>query len=458
MQAIEHYLDEHQEAFLGELLAFLSIPSVSALPEHAEDVRRAARWVADRLAGAGLEHVEILETGGHPAVYADWLHAKGQPTILVYGHFDTQPADPLELWEHPPFAPHIEGDRIYARGASDNKGNMLVPILAAEAVLRARGALPVNLKFLFEGEEEIGSPHLPAFIEGHRALLSCDLALNADTGQYSESEPSITVGLKGICGLQLDMRGPNRDVHSGVYGGVIQNPLHAMARLLASMHDAEGRVAVQGFYEGVQPLTPEERADIAAVPFDEAAYIADLGVDALFGEPGYTPRERAGARPTLEVNGLWGGFTGQGTKTIIPSEAHAKITCRLVPNQDPAQVIECIRQHVACNTPPGVRVTVTATENGSRAYWVPKDHAGVQAASEVLSALYGREPYLERTGGSVPVTTFFQTYLGIYTISFGFGLPDERIHSPNEFYRKSSFRRGQTAYAMLLDRLAQETL
>ncbi len=458
MQQIESYLDAHQDAYLQELLAFLAIPSVSALPEHAGDVRRAGQWVTERLTRAGLEHVQLLETGGHPVVYGDWLHADGSPTILIYGHFDTQPADPLELWERPPFAPYIEGDRIYARGVSDNKGNMFIAILAVEALLATRGALPVNVKLLFEGQEEIGSPQLPAFIQGHRELLACDLALSTDSGQYSESEPAITVGLKGICGVQLDMRGPNRDVHSGVYGGAIQNPLHAMARLLASMRSPEGKILVQGFYDGVRPLTPQDRADIAAVPFDEQAYMDDLGVTDLFGEPGYTARERAWARPTLEVNGLWGGFTGEGTKTVIPSEAHAKITCRLVPDQDPAQIVELLRRHVAMHTPPGVTVTVTSSDNGSRAYLIPADHPGVQAASEVLAALYGRQPYLERTGGSVPVTTFFQAYLGVYTVSFGFGLPDERIHSPNEFFRRSSFRRGQTAYAMLMDRLAQEAL
>lgn len=458
MSDIERYLQSHQDAYLEELLAFLAIPSISALPEHADDVRRAGQWVAQRLSRAGLEHVQLMETGAHPLVYADWLHAPGRPTVLIYGHMDTQPADPLALWNHPPFEPYVEGDRIYARGASDNKGNMLVPILAVEALLATRGSLPVNVKFLFEGQEEIGSPQLPAFIEQHRDLLACDLALNADTGQYSETEPSITVGLKGICGLQIDMRGPNRDVHSGVYGGTIQNPLHAMARLLDSMRNAEGKIMVQGFYQDVRPLTPQEQADIAAVPFDEQAYMHDLGVAALYGEPGYTTRERAWARPTLEVNGLWGGFTGEGTKTIIPSEAHAKITCRLVPDQDPAHIIAMIRQHVAQHTPPGVTTTVTSPDPGAPAYLVPADHPGVRAAAEVLAELYGREPYLERTGGSVPVTTFFQSYLGVYTISFGFGLPDERIHSPNEFYRKSSFRRGQTAYVRLLDRLAEVAL
>lgn len=456
MHDIERYLSEHQPAFLDYLLDFLTIPSISALPAHAADVRRAAHWVAERLAQAGAEHVSVLETSGHPVVYGDWLHAPGRPTVLIYGHFDTQPADPLDLWDHPPFEPHVEGDRIYARGATDDKGNMLVPILAIEALLATRGALPLNVKFLLDGQEEIGSPGLAAFIQEHRSLLACDLAVSADSGQFSETEPSITVGLKGICGLQLDMIGPSRDVHSGIYGGAIQNPLHAMARLLDSMRSPQGKILVEGFYAGVRPLSSDERADIAAVPYDEAALKADLGVAALHGEPGYTMRERAWARPTLEVNGLWGGFTGEGSKTIIPSQAHAKITCRLVPDQDPEVVLQAIRRHVARHTPPGVTVTVTTADNGARAYLAPADHPGVRAASEVLEALYGRAPYLERSGGSVPVTTFFREHLNVYTINFGFGLPDERVHSPNEFFRQSSFRRGQTAYVMLLDRLAQE--
>ena len=458
MMEPERYLDEHQPTYVEELRAFLSIPSISALPEYAGDVRRAGEWVAERLARAGAEHVQLMETGGHPVVYGDWLHAPGRPTVLIYGHFDTQPADPLEQWDHPPFAPHIDGDRIYARGATDNKGNMLVPILATEALLATRQALPLNVKFLFEGQEEIGSPQLSAFIQAHRELLDCDLVINADIGQHSETQPALSVGLRGICGLQLDMRGPNRDVHSGGSGGAIQNPLHAMARLLSSMRNTEGKIMVQGFYADVRPLSDEERDTIAAVPYDEQEYMAGLGIAEFYGEPGYTTRERTWARPTLEVNGLWGGFIGEGTKTVIPSEAHAKITCRLVPDQDPAQIMEAIRQHVARHTPPGVTIAVSSADEGSRAYLVPTDHPGLRIAGEVLSALYGREPYLERTGGSVPIMSFFLEHLGAYAVNFGFGLPDENVHSPNEFYRLSSFRRGQGAFLVLLERLAEEKL
>jgi acetylornithine deacetylase/succinyl-diaminopimelate desuccinylase-like protein len=457
MEQYDTYLESHQDRFVQEMLSLLSIPSISALPENAKEVRRAAEWVSSRLQAVGMESVQILETGGHPVVYADWLHAAGLPTVLIYAHFDTQPVDPIELWHHPPFEPFVDGDRIYARGASDDKGNLLVPVAALEALLSTRGSLPINVKVLFEGQEEIGSPQLSAFVASHRDLLACDVVLNADTEQFSETEPAVTVGLKGICGLELEVRGPDHDVHSGIYGGAIQNPLHALVRLLDSMRSPDGKILVQGLYAGVRPLALEDREAIAAVPYDEQAYLQDLGAPALFGEPGYTARERAWARPTLEVNGLWGGFTGEGIKTVIPSAAHAKITCRLVPDQEPSQVVAAIRAHVAKNTPPGVTVTVTPTENGSRAYLIPADNPYLGAARDVLRDLYGREPYLERTGGSVPVTTFFKDLLGVYTVSFGFGLPDERVHSPNEFFRKSSFRRGQSAYCRLLDRLAEPT-
>lgn len=458
MEKYQVYLESSFDQHFQELLSLYAIPSISALPEHAVDVRRAAEWVHARLGAAGMEHVQILETGGHPVVYADWLHAENRPTALIYAHFDTQPVDPVALWDHPPFEPYVDGDRIYARGASDDKGPLMATITALEALLATRDSLPINVKVLFEGQEEIGSPQLSAFIAGHRDTLACDLVINADLGQFSETQPSTTVGLKGICGLELTVRGPDHDVHSGIYGGAIQNPLHALVRLLDSMRAPDGKILIRGFYTDVAPLTPEDREAIAAVPFDEAAYMRDLGVTALFGEPGYTARERAGARPTLEVNGLWGGFSGEGTKTVIPSTAHAKITCRLVPNQDPAQVIKAIQDHVGRNTPPGVEVIVKPNESGSRAYLVPTDNVYLRAACDVLREVYGHEPYLERTGGSVPVTTFFKDELGVYAIGFGFGLPDERLHSPNEFFRVSSFRRAQAAYCRLLDRLAEPTI
>lgn len=453
MPTWESYLAERQASYQDELLDFLRIPSVSSLPNHAEDVRRAGEWVRRRLEAAGVEGVRILETGGHPVVYGEWLHAPGKPTILIYGHFDTQPADPLELWDKPPFEPVVRDGRVYARGASDDKGNMLVPILAVEAMLKSDGALPVNLKFLFEGQEEIGSPQLPAFMAAHRELFACDLVVSADGGQHDEEHPSLTVACKGLSGVQIDVRGASADLHSGVFGGAVANPIHALVHLLDTMRSPEGKILVEGFYDAVVPLTEADRAHIAEVPFDEAVYKAKLGIPALVGEPGYTAAEQLGARPTLEVNGIWGGFQGAGVKTVLPGEAHAKITCRLVPNQEPAAIAELLKAHVERHLTPGVTATVSRLPGQAQPYAIPADHWGNQAAAAVLEEVYGKKPYYERTGGSIPVCELFQEHLGAYTVSFAFGLMDEQIHSPNEFYRLASFERGRVAYCKLLARL-----
>jgi acetylornithine deacetylase/succinyl-diaminopimelate desuccinylase-like protein len=453
MPGWEAYLDAEQARFTAELLDFLRIPSISAIPAHAPDVQRAAEWVAARVGAAGLENIAILPTGGHPVVYADWLHAPGKPTILIYGHFDVQPVDPVELWTHPPFEPHLEDGRVYARGASDDKGNMLVPILALEAILKSVGHLPVNVKLFFEGQEEIGSPQIGTFLPLHKERFACDMVLNADGGQYSEREPAILVALRGICGVQIDVKAAKIDLHSGMYGGIIMNPIHALVMLLASMRATDGVITVEGFYDNVRPLSAEDRARIAAVPFDAEELIEQMQVPALFGEAGYSPLEASGARPTLEVNGIWGGFQEAGTKTVLPSEAHAKITCRLVADQDPLQIVELLRAHVARHTPPGVTVSITALDSHAYPYLSPPDFAGNLAAREILTEIYGREPYEVRSGGSIPVCTLFERHLGVYSASFGFGLMDERQHSPDEFFRLESFRKGQSAYCKLLERL-----
>ncbi|MBO9312934.1 MAG: dipeptidase [Chloroflexus sp.] len=449
------YLTANQDRFLSELVDFLRIPSISAISAHAGDVLRAAEWVANRLTAAGMEHVAILPTGGHPVVYADWLHAPGKPTVLIYGHFDVQPVDPLDLWTHPPFEPHIENNRIYARGASDDKGNMLIPILAVEALLRSRGSLPVNVKFFFEGQEEIGSPQIPAFLQEERERFACDLVLSADGGQWSEDQPQILVGLRGGCGVQIDVYGPKMDLHSGMYGGVVQNPIHALVQILDSMRSDDGMITIPGFYDQVRPLSPADRERIAAIPFSEEKLKAALGVPALFGEAGFTPREREWVRPTLEVNGIWGGFQQEGIKTVLPAEAHAKITCRLVPDQDPQTILELLQAHIKRHTPPGVNVTVTPLAFQAYPYLIPEDDPGNIAVREVLIELYGREPYYVRSGGSIPICTLFQRQLGAYTSSFAFALDDERFHAPDEFFRLSSFRKGQAAYCMLLERLGR---
>jgi acetylornithine deacetylase/succinyl-diaminopimelate desuccinylase-like protein len=452
MTTWQEYLAAEQPRFLDELLDFLRIPSISALPDHAADVQRAAEWVGARMTQAGIEGVRILPTGGHPVVYGEWLHAPGKPTVLIYGHFDTQPADPIELWSSPPFEPVVRDGRVYARGASDDKGNMLTPILAVEALLRTDGQLPVNVKFLFEGQEEIGSPQLAPFVQQHAALFAADLALSSDGGQYSETEPEILVGLRGGTAIQIDVRGPNRDLHSGLYGGMVNNPNHALAAILASMRGDDGRILVEGFYDGIPPLTDEERRQIAAVPFDPELVLDDLGIAALWGEAGYTPRERVWVRPTLEVVGMWGGFQGAGVKTVLPSAAHAKIVCRLVQGQSSDRIAAQIAMHVAKVAPPGVEATVTQLGFGAKAYALTADHWAVAPVREVLVEMYGREPYYVRSGGSIPVCTMLEEHLGVVTVSFAFGLWDERQHSPDEFFRLESFRRGQEGYCKVLHR------
>ena len=457
MAEYQDYLVSNQERFEDELIEFLRIPSISALPERAEDVARAGHWVARRLTAAGVENVEVLPTEGHPVVYGDWLHAPGKPTVLIYGHFDVQPVDPVELWTNPPFEPTIREDRVYARGASDDKGNMLAPILAVEALLQCEGALPVNLKFCFEGQEEIGSPHIPDFMPPHRERFASDLAVSADGGQFSETEPILLMSLRGVCGLQIDVNGASSDLHSGLHGGRIQNPIHALTQILGSLRRADGSVAVEGFYDDVVELTAEERAAVARVPFDGDNYLEGLGLTEEFGEPGYTNRERGWVRPTLEMNGIWGGFQEEGIKTVLPNSAHAKITCRLVANQDPARVIELLTEHITQNAPQGVTVSVTPLSILGRPYSISADHWGNRVASAVLKEMYGREPYQTRSGGSIPITGVFQEQLGVDTISFGFGIEDENYHAPDEFFRLASFRKGQAAYCKLLHKLGESS-
>jgi len=452
----EKYLIEHKERFMNELFDFLRIPSVSALAEHADDVARAARWVEERLKAAGIESVTVMPTGGHPVVYGEWLHAPGKPTILVYGHFDTQPVDPVELWDSPPFEPTIRGNRIYARGVSDDKGNMFIPIIVAEAILKTGASLPVNLKFLFEGQEEIGSPQLPEFISANKQLLRCDMVLSSDGAQWAEDQPMVVLGTRGLAALFIDIRGPGHDLHSGTYGGTIANPVHALVHILDTLHDHEGRITVDGFYDDVRPITDEIRAKLAELPYDEAQYLEETGSPRTFGEPGYTTYERAGLRPTLEINGLYGGFQGEGLKTVLPAAAHAKISCRLVADQDPGKIIDLLVRHVEKVAPKEVKAAVTGNPSGAIPYLIPPDYAGLKTASAVLKDIYGKEPYRVYMGGSIPTNALFLEHLGAYTIVFAFGQLDELQHSPNEFLRISGYEKGQKAYGHLFQRLGKE--
>ncbi|MGD8519783.1 MAG: dipeptidase [Desulfobacterales bacterium] len=454
MASWETYLNEHKSQYLDELLGFLRIPSISSQPDHANDVQRAAEWVSNRLQQAGMEVVQVLPTGGHPVVYGEWLHADGKPTILIYGHFDVQPVDPVDLWSDPPFEPAVRDNRVYARGAADDKGNMLIPILAVEALLNTQGTLPVNVKFFFEGQEEIGSPQVSEFIPEQRDLLSCDLILSADGGQWEEDQPSLTLGLRGICAVQIDVQGAKSDVHSGTYGGTFMNPIHALVQIVDSMRGPDGKILVAGFYDDVRSLSETERSHFEAVPYEEDVYKKELGVNELFGEPGYSTYERAWARPTLELNGIWGGYQGEGIKTVIPSKAHAKISCRLVPDQDPEKIGRLLIAHIEKHAPKYVKVTAGVIPGLADPYLIPHDHPGNQAARAVHKELYGKEPYYTRMGGTIPVCGVLLKALDAYAVNFAFGLKDENVHAPNEFFRLDSFERGQKAYCMLLNRLA----
>lgn len=448
------HLQQHQSAYLEQFREFLAIPSISAQPAHSQDVQRAAQWLAARFKQAGFVQAEVLPTAGHPVVYAEYCPYPDRPTVLFYGHYDVQPADNPERWNTPPFEPTITNGRIVARGASDMKGQVMAFLLAAEALI-ATAKLNLNVKALIEGEEEISSPSLPAFIEQNRERLCCDMIINGDSGQLSETTPLLGLGVRGICALEFDLIGPNHDLHSGTWGGGLQNPLHAMAELIASLHNPDGGVAVKGFYDDVEPLSPALREWYKKIPWNEEAELKELGLQEFYGEEGYSHWERTTGRPTLEVNGMWGGYTGPGGMTVIPSTAHAKITCRLVPHQDPEKIVALVRAHLEAHLPQGVRLEVRVMESGAPAFRMRADHPVVQIAREVLTELHGVPPVETMFGGSVPILSTLKQLLGHDPVSFGFGLEDELIHSPNEFFRLSSFEKGKQAYAMLLGRLAQ---
>lgn len=450
------YLDTHQDRFVSELLDFVRIPSVSASADYVDDVRRAGEWVVQRITAAGMENVRLMETGGHPVVYADWLHAgAGKPTVLIYGHFDVQPAEPFDLWDSPPFEPEVRQGCVWGRGASDDKGGMLIPILSLEALLQTDGRLPVNVKLIFEGQEEIGSPELPAFVAANRDLLSCDMIFSADGLQWGVDEPMLINGLKGLVGAEISLQGAQSDQHSGLHGGGIGNPLMAISQLLASMKSPDGQILIDGFYDDVLDLEPEDRAAIARIPFDEADYLAETGAPAAVGEPGFSTRERLWARPTLDVNGLWGGYQGLGTKTVLPAAASAKVTCRLVANQNPDRIFDLIRAHVEANLPKGVTAEVTRLQGSADPFLMPTGHNASKVAGNVLRDVYDREPYETRLGGSIPVMTVFLKELGVHGVMFGFSIGDENLHAPNEFFRLINFERGQKAYCRLLEELGR---
>ncbi len=442
------YAQSHGEAFVEELKSFLRIPSVSTDPAYREGIRRAAGMLRQRLLEAGFERAEIIPTEGHPVVYAEWMAAGEEaPTVLVYGHYDVQPPDPLELWETPPFEPTVRGDYLYARGVADDKGQLYTHLKAAEACYRTRGRPPVNLKCLFEGEEEIGSVHLEPFIREHRDLLAADVAVISDSHILRPDLPAILYGLRGLAYVEITVSGPAHDLHSGSYGGAVHNPLHALAAMIAALHDEEGRITVPGFYDKVRPLTEEEREELARIPFDREAWLKETGVPTDWGEPGYTIIERTSARPTLDLNGMWGGYTGEGAKTIIPARAHAKISMRLVPDQEPEEIARLLLDYLQAIAPPTVRVEGRVL-HGAPPALIERHSPAMEAASRAYEFGFGKRPVLMREGGSIPVVTTFQQELGLQPVLMGFGLPDDGIHAPNERFYLPNFYRGiQTVLA-----------
>lgn len=438
-QVIAH-LNARRADHLEQLFELLRIPSVSADPKAAEQMLACAEKVQQQLKTAGLDKVQLLSSDGFPAVYGEKIASPERPTVLIYGHYDVQPADPLALWESDPFEPIVRGEKIYARGASDDKGQFFMHVAAVAAMISCDN-LPCNVKFLVEGEEEVGSTHLPAIVEANRGLLHADTVLVSDTSMVANDVPSITTGVRGLAYLEVTVTGPNRDLHSGMYGGAVSNPINELCQMIGSLHDAQGRVTVEGFYGGVLPLSDEERAGYANVPFDERAYCESLGVAATRGESGYTTLERVAARPALDVNGIWGGYIGEGAKTVIASQARAKISMRLVPNQNSAEITRLFQQHFEGLAKDGVGVEVRDLHGGEPGI-MPLDSAAYHAASRAYEKTFNQVPLPLRSGGSIPLVSMFKDKLGLDTVMMGFGLDSDAIHSPNENYGLFNFYRG----------------
>jgi len=453
INAALNYAREHREASLEDLKALLRIPSISTLSEHRSDVQRAAEWIAERLKALGFEAVDVMPTKGHPVVYGEWMNAGADaPTILFYGHYDVQPADPLDLWESDPFDPQVRGDDIFARGASDMKGQIVAHLRAVEALIRTSG-LPINLKYMIEGEEEIGSPNLGDFIAEHKDLLACDLCLNGDSGILAPDMPSIVYALRGLAYFEIHVQGPASDLHSGVFGGAVDNPAQVLCELIAGMRDENGRITLPGFYDDVRPLSEEERAELARLPQSDEWWLKQTGAPALFGEGGYTALERATARPTLDVNGILSGFTGEGAKTVLPAKAMAKISMRLVPDQRPERVHKALRAYLETHAPPTVTWELKYI-TGCLPAIVERDSEAVQAASRALAAVWGKPPLFTRQGGSVPVVGIIKELLDVDSLMLGFGLPDDNLHAPNEKFHLPNFFRGIETYIRFMCELA----
>ena len=449
------YAAQHQQAHLEELIEFLKIPSVSTQPQRRYEVQQAAEWLAQAMEEAGLEHTRVIETAGHPLVYGDWLHAGDDaPTVLVYGHYDVQPAEPEDKWRTAPFVPHVEGDFLIARGVSDDKGQVYIHVKAVQAYLQGAGRLPLNIKFIVEGEEEIGGANLSEFVPLHQELLEADVAVISDSSMMGPDQPSIVYGLRGLCYMLLDVSGPDHDIHSGSFGGGIDNPINVLCHIIARLKDEDGHILIPGFYDDVLALDEEERELLAAVAVDEDKVLETTGAPALWGEPEYSLLERLGARPTLDVNGIVGGYTGAGAKTIIPAAAHAKVSMRLVSDQDPQKIARLFEAYVMELAPPTVNVSITPQGLASPSI---NDYntTAVAAASVAYREVFGNAPVMRREGGSIPVVGDLQKHLGLGTVMMGFGLPDDRIHSPNERFYVPNFFQGIETIIRFMDEYAR---
>jgi acetylornithine deacetylase/succinyl-diaminopimelate desuccinylase-like protein len=453
MDKVIDFINVNRDRYLDELKALLAIPSISALQEHAADVKRCAEWCGDEMRRIGLQNVRLIDTPGNPVVYGDWLGPQGAPTILFYGHYDVQPVDPVALWESPPFQATIRDGEIYARGSADDKGQVFMHLKAVEAHLKQTGRLPVNIKFILEGEEEVGSVNLDDFVRGHKDELRADVVVISDSPMFARGVPSICYGLRGLVYFQIDLRGSSTDLHSGSFGGAVANPAMVLAQMLTQMKDRGGRIKIPGFYDDVVPLKEEERRAWASLPFNEKKYKKDFGLPKVYGESGYTTLERTWARPTFEINGLLSGFTGEGAKTVLPAVAMAKVSMRLVPNQDPDKIAQLFDAYVRGIAPKTVELKITRM-HGGKPWMTSYDNPYVQAAGRAIEKGFGRKPVFTREGGSIPVVSTFQEELGLPSVLFGVGLPDENAHAPNEKLDVSNFHNGIIASAILYEEIA----
>ena len=450
MENVVNYINSHRDTYVEELKQFLRIPSISTLAEKKPDMKTAAEFVAGKLRSAGMQNVKIIETKGHPLIYADWLNAPGKPTVLIYGHYDVQPVDPINLWDSPPFEPTIKDGKIYARGATDDKGQMYIHIKTVEAFMKTRGSLPLNVKFIIEGEEEIGSGNLEEFVNKNQDLLKCNAVLISDTSLYGPGIPTITYGLRGLCYMEVEVTGPNKDLHSGTFGGAVDNPINVLAEMISNLKDKNGKIKIPGFYKDVVNLTKKEKDNFKALPFSEKKYARELGVKELNGEKGYSTLERTWARPTLDCNGILGGFTGDGAKTVLPSKAKAKISMRLVPNQDPNKIAKLFKSYMNKIAPKTVKLSIRDL-HGAYPIATSLDDSATIAAAKALSKVFGKKTVFMKEGGSIPIVVTFAKKLKASPVLMGMGLDSENLHSPNEHFNLNHFQLGILSSAYFLN-------